>query len=388
MEIGVGVAPANQATENKLAAAVYDKSSPDYHHFLSVSQFHSEFGVDPVTSQAVKSYLINGGLKVNYASSGGDYFVASGTVAQLEQLFNVQIGKYSFKGKDLLANNVAPSVPATLPITGIAGLDTSQKFVPAALHGHKLSAALKLEKALSELAHVTHKTVVQKLEVAQIKHALASQASTSAVTSQDGDQLNYTPQDLWGIYNMPGASELTNSDGTSNVSAVENSKYALGQGQTIGIFMDGETSSVVAQLRLFEEAEGLPKVPVRTIESEGPQDSSYGDNTGAIEWYLDSQSSTGIAPDVKQLDFYSAKDLADANIFAEFDDWANDPTGPEEMNASFGECEENPTNVLTGGILDDLPIPYGTGLGDDVEAIGEPVLEQASLEGRTLFSSA
>ena len=77
----------------------------------------------------------------------------------------------------------------------------------------------------------------------------------------------------------------------------------------MGIFGEGETSSVVAQLRLFEQAMGLPKVPVRVVETEGGPDSAYGDNTGAIEWYLDSQSSTGMAPDVSQLDFYFAKSL-------------------------------------------------------------------------------
>ena len=64
----------------------------------------------------------------------------------------------------------------------------------------------------------------------------------------------------------------------------------------MGIFGEGETSSVVSQLRLFEQAMGFPKVPVRVVHTEGGPDSDYGDNGGSIEWYLDSQSSTGMAP--------------------------------------------------------------------------------------------
>jgi hypothetical protein len=123
---------------------------------------------------------------------------------------------------------------------------------------------------------------------------------------------------------------------------------------------------------------------VSTVETEGGPASAYGDNTGAVEWYLDSQSSTGMSPDVSQLEFYFAKSLYDPDIFEDFDYWANDPSGPREMNASFGECEENPTNPVTGPLAQ---LPYGTEFGDELEAVAEPILRQAAIEGRTLFSS-
>ena len=55
------------------------------------------------------------------------------------------------------------------------------------------------------------------------------------------------------------------------------------------------------------------------------------------------------------------------------------------MNASFGECEENPTNPVTGPLAQ---TPYGTEFGDELEAVGDPMLRQAAIEGRTLFTSA
>ena len=124
---------------------------------------------------------------------------------------------------------------------------------------------------------------------------------------------------------------------------------------------------------------------MRTIQTEGGPDSAYGDNSGAIEWYLDSQSSTGMSPDASRLDFYFAKSLFDADVFADFDYWANDPHGPRQMNASFGECEQNPTNPVTGPLAQ---TPYGTEFGDELEAVGDPMLREATMEGRTLFSSS
>ncbi len=371
MEIGVGISRPDPAGEVKLYNELYDLPSKLYHHFLTVSEFNARFGVKPATTAAVRQFLTGAGLAIDTSSPDGNYFTATGTVSQLDRLFKVQIGRYTLNGTRFFANNAAPSVPLSLPIDAIAGLDTVHKMTLADLkgrtlaHGHAANAVAAGRQVLARQA--------------------ALRATGVSTTSQSGDEQVYTPQDLWGIYDDPGAAALTSGDGTSNATTVAGSSTALGQGQVIGIFGDGETSSVTAQLRLFETAEGLPKVPVRTVETEGSDDSKYGDNTGAIEWYLDSQSSTGMAPDAKQLDFFFGKSIFDADVAADFDYWANDANGPKEMNASFGECEENPTNPVTGPLAQQ---PYGSELGDELEALAEPMLRQATIEGRTLFSSA
>ena len=363
MSIGVELQRPDSSAEVALYHALYTPGSAQYHQFLTPAQFNSRFGVSAAQTSAVRSWLSSGGLTVADGGSG-DYLTATGTVAQLDQLLGVNINTYTFQNQRFIANDAPPSVPSTLPIAGIAGLDTINRFKLQTLHGH----------TLTHLAAVAH--------AAAPHNAIAA---AQAVGPQAGSQNEFTPQDLWGIYNDPGAAALTKADGTSTPSAVQSSAASLGQGQTMGIFGEGETSSVIAQLRLFEAAMGLPKTPVRVVHTEGGSDSAYGDNTGAIEWYLDSQSSTGMAPDVSRLDFYFAKTLFDADIFQDFNTWANDANGPRQMNASFGECEANPTNPVTGPLAQQ---PYGTELGDELQAMGDPILRQAAMEGRTLFSSA
>jgi subtilase family serine protease len=362
MTIGVEVQRPNTAGELALYDEMYQKGSPEYHHFLTPAQFNQRFGVKPAQADAVRNWLTGGGLKID--TSSDDYFTATGTVSQLDRLLKVNIGDYRYKTQHFAANAAPASVPDSLSVAGIAGLDTINRFTLDNLHGHTLKALAAVARSAS-----SHGAI----------------AAARAIGPQAGDQNEFTPQDLWGIYDDPGASSLTKSDGTSSASALESSKLSLGQGQTIGIFGEGETSSVIAQLRLFEAAMGFPKVSTRVVHTEGGADSAYGDNTGAIEWYLDSQSSTGMAPDVSKLDFYFAKSLFDADILQDFNKWANDASGPKEMDASFGECEENPTNPLTGPLAQQ---PYGTELGDELEAMGDPLLRQATMEGRTLFSSA
>ena len=381
LEIGVGIQRPDTAGEDSLLSAIDDPASPEYRHYLTVAQFDDSFGVAPATTQAVRDWLTGGGLSIDTSSAGGDYFTASGTVTQLDALFDVQIGQYTYKGDSFLANDVAPSVPTDLPIDAVAGLETLSHYTPDALHGKQLAHARTAQQAITAGRRIVRKTAHR----AHRTHRAHAAAQTAQVGPQAGDEQTYTPQDLWGIYDDPGASALTSADGLSDPATLENASQTLGQGQTVGVFGEGETSSIVKQLRLFENALGLPKVPVRTIETEGTPDDAYGDNSGAVEWYLDSQASTGMAPDAKQLDFYFSKGFQDADITQSFDDWANDPDGPREMNASFGECEQNPTEPITGPLSS---LPAGVALGGDAEVLADPALRQAALEGRTLFTSA
>jgi Pro-kumamolisin, activation domain len=393
LRIGLGIAYPDRAGETQLLHKIDDPSSPLYHHFLSVAEFQRRFGVSTATDAAVEAWLRARGLKI--LSSENGYVLAQGTVAQLDKRFAVTIGQYRVGKNRFLANNRPPSVPVNLPIVGVLGLDTFHQMSLASLTGKRLAnvpaadavkagrAAIARQAAASPIPTSTAATKLVKT-VGGVKIAVPG-AATAAKTEQSGTQLEFTPQDVWGLEDDPGASALTNSDGTSDPATLEHSNVALGQGQVIGIFGEGETSSVVAQLRLFEQAEGLPKVPVRTIQTEGQPDSAYGDNTGAIEWYLDSQSSTGMAPDVSELKFYFAKSLYDMDISQDLNVWANDPNGPREMNASFGECEQDPANPALGPLAQ---YPYGTEFGDELEAVAEGLLEQSALEGRTLFTSA
>jgi subtilase family serine protease len=362
LTIGVGVQRPNPAAEIALYNELYDPASREYHHFLTPAQFNARFGVPAATESAVRSWLTSTGAQVVQTYDEGSYLQATGTVAQFDRLFHVQIGDYTAAHKAFFANNRPPQVPATLPVSGVLGLDSV----------HKMS-----------LASLTTKRLTRGMLAA----ARRSAVRPAAVPPATNYQVAFTPQDLWKIYNMPGAAALTDSKGRSDPASVANSPDALGQGQTIGVFGEGEIASMIPSLRQFEQTMGLPKVPVRVVLTEGHKDSDYGDNTGEQEWNLDTQASTGMAPDVQQLDYYFAKAFFDSDVEADFATWAADPNGPREMNASFGECEANPTNPATGN-PNIQQSPYGTGLGDNVEAVAEATLRQATMEGRTLFTSA
>ena len=68
-------------------------------------------------------------------------------------------------------------------------------------------------------------------------------------------------------------------------------------GTTLAVIAEGDLDPTIKDLRTAEAQQGLPQVPVNLVQR-GPASS---DTSGADEWDLDTQTSTGVAPDAAAL---------------------------------------------------------------------------------------
>jgi pseudomonalisin len=127
LRIGLVLAHPHPEQEDALLAGLFDRSSPDYHQFLTPDEYAQRFGVTTATQRATRAWLATEGLAVDAVSGAGDYVLASGTVAQVERLLQTTIGRYSLAGKTFDANDTPPSVPRSLPIYDVLGLDSTQQ---------------------------------------------------------------------------------------------------------------------------------------------------------------------------------------------------------------------------------------------------------------------
>lgn len=84
----------NQAALTSLLQRLYDPSSPDYRQFLTVAQFTEQFGPTTQDYAAVSMYLQSQGLTVNTAPANRLIVPVSGSVAQINSAFNVQMSTY------------------------------------------------------------------------------------------------------------------------------------------------------------------------------------------------------------------------------------------------------------------------------------------------------
>ncbi|HEX7301169.1 MAG TPA: S53 family peptidase [Solirubrobacteraceae bacterium] len=128
MRIGLALAHPDPAGEDALLTRLFDRSSPDYHQFLTPARYAQRFGVREATQDAVRDWLAGGGLRVEHVTGAGDYFLASGTVAQVQALLKTTIRRYDIGGESFDANATPPVVPRRLPIFDVLGLDSSRRY--------------------------------------------------------------------------------------------------------------------------------------------------------------------------------------------------------------------------------------------------------------------
>src|SRR4029077_15609008 len=108
--------------------AIYNPRSAAYHHFLDARQIGDRFGQPAYVYDGAVQWLRAGGLDVFQTTALRDFIAATGTVAQLDRRFAVEIRAYHGPRGDFLANAQAPTVPANLGITTVVGLNTLQQF--------------------------------------------------------------------------------------------------------------------------------------------------------------------------------------------------------------------------------------------------------------------
>ena len=317
--VGVVLNNPNQAAEDSYLASLYDPSSSNYQNFLDPGTFATMFGVPSSTVSSATSWLQAGGLSVTQPEGATTYLQATGTAAQVSALFGTPLNTYSAGGRTFYANTVAPSVPASLPISRVLGLNDFAYFTTP----HRTSSGTQT-------------------------------FTTSAPGTNSVPQTALlSPKTLWSIYDLPGTN--------------------LGNGQTMAILGWGVTTPVVPDLRSFESENELPQVPVAT-KYYGDASTPLTDDGATVEWELDTQASTGMAPDVQSETLYFARHNSDADVYASWVGWVNDRKGPSQASASYGECENIPQGEAVIGV-------------DGLEGPGDQVLKQAAIEGRTLFSS-
>ena len=110
-----------------------DKSSPNYHHWLTPQQFGQQFGPADADIQTITAWLLSRGFTVNRVSNGRTVIEFSGTAAQVRDAFRTEIHKYAVNGEDHWANASDPQIPTALtPV--VAGIDTLYNFPRHAMH--------------------------------------------------------------------------------------------------------------------------------------------------------------------------------------------------------------------------------------------------------------
>ena len=105
---------AQQQDLNNLLAEQQDRSSPNYHKWLTPAQFADRFGMTQDDINRVAAWLESQDLTVTSVANSRNQISFDGTVAQIESVFDTQIHNYLVDSEIHFANATNPSVPAAL----------------------------------------------------------------------------------------------------------------------------------------------------------------------------------------------------------------------------------------------------------------------------------
>ena len=116
--------PSQQVALDLLLAQQQDRSSPNYHKWLTPEQFADRFGVSQGDINKITAWLQTQGFQVFGVPRGRISVSFSGTAAQIQSAFKTEIHRYNVNGREHIANSNPVEVPAALSgvVTGVRGL--------------------------------------------------------------------------------------------------------------------------------------------------------------------------------------------------------------------------------------------------------------------------
>jgi subtilase family serine protease len=300
---------------------------PLYGTSLTVQQFVAQFGATPAQVQAVQNYLASHGFSNITVADNQVLIEADGTAAQVTTAFNTVLVSYSLGGNKVYVNTADAQVPASLAgiVIGVLGLNNV-----VAVHFDAHSLALNTSPATDPCT--------------------PPNCPTPAVANEV-----FGPHEYQVAYDAACPSDNPHC-------AAQN--FPSGSATAVGIIVEGDLTQVVKDLRTYEQTYNLPQVPVTIVNAGIPSP----DTSGAEEWDLDSQVSTGIAQQVSHLYFYAATTLTDSDLALAINK-AVSQNKVKAFNMSFGECEFSP--YIDGAML-----------------IDDQIFGEAALQSITPFASS
>jgi subtilase family serine protease len=246
-----------------LLAQQQDRSSPNYHKWLTPQEFGEQFGASNSDTQKITSWLQSHGFQIDNVANGRNVIQFSGNAAQVQSAFHTAIHNYAINSQQHWANASDPSIPAAL-MPAVAGVASLNNFPRKA-------------------AHRFTGTFTRDMATGKMKSLNPEFTYLGGCNGTGTECYGLGPYDFATIYNVL---PLWNAGIT-------------GTGQTIAIVSDSDINP--ADLTNFRSLFGLPAVNfTRTypppFSSSNPGILSCANNGDECEAALDVQWSGAVAP--------------------------------------------------------------------------------------------
>ena len=336
MQVEVAVAPRDQAGLNTELSALYDKTSSQYHRWLTTGEFNARYAPTSATQQAVAKFLGASGLKVE--SSGSPFLIrATGSSAQVSNTFHTNLSMFKDpQGTRYFANSTPVYLPASLSgeAIGVVGLTNTVRDTEHAAHlGRRTNSILRAD--------------------AHAKGGASCETGYPTIQQLFGQYVGTTPF-AFGYGGGPGCSGLTPSQTDSLYDAPNRGPSSKGAGVNLAVFELSayQHSDIDTWAHQFYGASYTPPLVDVTVDGGplAPQcptgdqcPPQYEGYSGDIEVDADIENQLAVAPDVKALTVYNAPN--DYTGQTELDEYSAiaQANKADAVSSSWSVCEQDVT---------------------------------------------
>ena len=128
IEVSIWLQLHDSSQFDELIQSLYDRTSPNYHHWLNAKDIASRFAPTAQEAKTVQQFFAAHNLTVVKTGPTNLYVRARGTVGDVEKAFHVQLNKYQVRDKTIRANAGDPYVegPVGALVRAVSGLDNAQ----------------------------------------------------------------------------------------------------------------------------------------------------------------------------------------------------------------------------------------------------------------------
>ncbi|MDR3456356.1 MAG: protease pro-enzyme activation domain-containing protein [Verrucomicrobiae bacterium] len=125
LRLAIGLPLRNAAALTNLLREIYDPTSPQFHHYLTPTEFTARFGPTPEDYAAVQRFATTNGFKIVGTHSNRLLVDVKGKAADVERAFHVRLQTYRhpLESRNFFAPDAEPSVDGALAILHVSGLD-------------------------------------------------------------------------------------------------------------------------------------------------------------------------------------------------------------------------------------------------------------------------
>jgi hypothetical protein len=346
--------PEQEGALEKFLTGLYDPTSPDFHHWLHAEEFGRLYGPSDSDVAAVTDWLQKHGFEIYDVNNGRTIIQFSGTSAQVEEAFQLEMHTYQVNGEAHIANDRDPSIPEALApvITGVASL---HNFFAKPQHVIGKSVSIdrdtgKKTRIESQAARSGQTDSNSNLKLGRDAAGSSAGAAPQLTYAANGDTYEeLTPYDFATIYNI--------------LPLWQASSPINGSGITIAI--SGVSDILQADVDSFRSTFGLPAMTLKTIAN--GTDPGADKAGGQEENSLDVEMAGATAPGAQIVMVVSASTATTGGDLLS-GEYIIDKETAYIMSASYGECELN--------------------LGTSGNAAYNTVWQQGATEGISIFESA